>query len=196
MSCEATEQKSMSPTKARYCLKCREYFPVACFISEDGTDDMTVCNRHEPAKKGLRYCRGCDDFIALDLFPKRERPGYACRKHFNLHATGKRAHDKISQDPEKQNRTLQWRRFYNDCTKFRHENLEMSKTEVEIEILKIDPSATGNYALMPVDTKIPTTTQNLVVVTLEQRVTLMKLFDKKDTIAYLELVKEIRTSYQ
>jgi len=185
----------MSPTKARYCLKCREYFPVACFISEDGTDDMTVCNRHEPAKKGLRYCRGCDDFIALDLFPKRERPGYACRKHFNLHATGKRAHDKISQDPEKQNRTLQWRRFYNDCTKFRHENLEMSKTEVEIEILKIDPSVTGNYAVMPIDVTIPTTLLNVVVVTLEQRTTLMKMFDKKNTPAYLQMVKEIQASY-
>lgn len=196
MSCEATEQKSMSPTKARYCLKCREYFPVACFISEDGTDDMTVCNRHEPAKKGLRYCRGCDDFIALDLFPKTARPGYACRKHVNLHGGGKRAYDKISQDPEKQKRALQWRRFYNDGIKFRHETLEMSRADIQLEILKIDPSATGNYAVMPVDTKMPTTTKNLVVVTLEQRITLMKLFDKKDTPAYLEMVKEIQRCCQ
>ena len=194
MSCEATEQKSMSPTKARYCLKCREYFPVACFISEDGTDDMTVCNRHEPAKKGLRYCRGCDDFIALDLFPKTARPGYACRKHFNLHGGGKRAYDKISEDPLKHNHRLQWKRFYNDGIKFKHEPLGMSKSEVKLEILKVDPSVTGNYAVMPIDVTIPTTLLNVVVVTLEQRTTLMKMFDKKNTPAYLEMVKEIQAS--
>jgi len=47
---------------------------------------------------------------------------------------------------------------------------------------------------MPIDVTIPTTLLNVVVVTLEQRITLMKMFDKKNTPAYLEMVKEIQAS--
>jgi len=195
MSIQATHEKSMSPPKARYCVKCREYFLVPCFMSDDGTDDMTVCNRHEPEKIALRYCRGCDDFVALDLFPKTARPGYACRKHFNIHGGGKRAYDKISEDPLKNNHRLQIKRFYSDSSKFKHQTLKMSKKEIQLEILKIDPSVTGNYAVMPIDVTIPTTLLNVVVVTLEQRKTLMKMFDKKNTPAYLQMVKEIQASY-
>ena len=196
MMAEVTTAASPSPKKARFCVKCKQYFPVACFVSDDGTDDATICNRHEPAKNGLRYCRGCDDFVALDLFPKTIRPGYACKKHFYVHGGGKRCYDKISNDTSKNNLKLQWKRFYNDGIKFKHPKLGMCKREVEFEILKVDPSATGNYAVMPVDTTIPTSPQNVVVVTLQQRATLMKKLDRKLTVEYASMVSGILASYQ
>ena len=74
MASEIASGEPPVPTKARFCVKCKEYFAVACFVCNDGTDDATLCNRHEPEKNGLRYCRGCDDFVALNLFPKTKRP--------------------------------------------------------------------------------------------------------------------------
>ena len=196
MASEIVVKEAVLPAKARFCVKCKEYFPVACFVGKDGTADATLCNRHEPAKNGLRYCRGCDDYVALDLFPKKTRPGYACKKHFNMHGGGKRAYDKISNNPHKRNLKLQWKRFYNDSVKFKHPKTRMSKREVELEILKVDPSATGNYAVMPVDTRIATGPQNVVIVTLQQRKTLMKKVDMDDTAEYASMVSEILASYQ
>ena len=196
MLSDVTTAALSPPKKARFCVKYKAYFPVACFVSNDGTDNATLCNRHEPEKNGLRYCQGCDDFVALDLFPKKSRPGYACRKHFNMHGGGKRAYDKISNNPHKRNLKLQWKRFYNDGIKFKHPKTRMCKRDVELEILKVDPSATGNYAVMPVDTKKPTSPQNVVVVTLQQRKTLMKKVDMNDTVEYASMVLEILASYQ
>jgi len=72
----------------------------------------------------------------------------------------------------------------------------MCRREVEFEILKVDPSSTGNYAVMPVDTKIPTSPQNVVVVTLQQRTALMKKLDMNDTTEYAGMVSKILASYQ
>ena len=91
MASEIAVGEPVLPTKARFCVKCKDYFPVACFMSDNGTDDATLCNRHEPAKNGLRYCRGCDDFVALHLFPKSTKPGFACKKHVSLYGGGRNA---------------------------------------------------------------------------------------------------------
>jgi len=79
MASEIIMAEVVSPRKARFCIECKEYFPVECFVGKDCTDDATVCNRHEPAKKGLRYCRGCTDFITLDLF-KRPNTRFCLQK--------------------------------------------------------------------------------------------------------------------
>ena len=65
-----------------------------------------------------------------------------------------------------------------------------------MEILKVGPSATGNYAVMPVDIRIPTNTHNVFVVTLQQRKILMKKVDTKNTADYASMVSEILASYQ
>ena len=55
------------------------------FISDDGTLSENVCNRHELEKtldtNGLRYCKVCENYIALDLFPRTGAMSYICKKH-------------------------------------------------------------------------------------------------------------------
>jgi len=196
MTSDVTTAALPLPPKARYCVKCKDYFPVACFVSNDGTDDATLCNRHEPAKNGLRYCRGCDDFVALDLFPRGSRPGFACRKHVNVYGGGREIKQKRMRDPIIKRRTWAWKMAYGDGKKFKQIPIGMCQKEIETEINKVDKQETGNYVMMPIDTGKRITTENSVVVTLEQRKALMKLVNKQNIEEYTRIVLEIQNPYQ
>jgi len=184
MSSEETPEETPCVAKARFCEKCRYrsrvFVPIAFFISNDGTDESTVCNRHQAAEEGLRYCKGCGDFVTLDLFPRGKRPGFACRKHFHHYGGRRFSHDKAMQDPVRKRRKTQWLRFCQDGLKFKHTVVAMSRDELEAAILKIDPIAPDIYAVMPLDTKVPTASKNVIFVTLQQRTSLMKLVDKNN----------------
>jgi len=195
MASEITVGEAALPAKARFCVKCKDYFPVACFVGKDGTDDATLCNRHEPAKNGLRYCRGCGDYVALNLFPRGSRPGYACRKHVNVHGGGREIKQKRMNDPIKKRRTWQWKMAYDDGKKFKQIPIGMCQQEIEIEINKVDKQGTGNYVMMPMDTRKPITTENSVVVTLEERKVLMKLVNKQNIEEYTRILLEIQSAY-
>ena len=77
--------EEMAPKKGGYCVKCKKHIRVHYFVWKDGTTHQTTCNRHELEHKldsdGLRYCKVCDNFIKLDLFPKTGRTRYICKKH-------------------------------------------------------------------------------------------------------------------
>ena len=178
----------------RLCTKCREYFPVACFLLKDGTDNPTLCNRHEPAKKGLRYCRGCEDFVALDLFPKGYKQ-FACRKHMGVFGGVKESKKKQMGNPETKRRTQQWHRCYGDAKKFKHSLPCMGQAEIENEIRKIVSKDKEKYSVMPVDVNIKTSSENAVVVTHGQRKHLLKLFDSGDPAEYKRVVEDIQASY-
>ena len=192
-SSEVAAEKISSPPH-RLCTKCREYFPVACFLLEDGTDDLTLCNRHEPAKKGLRYCRGCKDFVALDLFPKGPKQ-FACRKHMGRFGGVKESKRKQMANPEIKRRTQQWHRCYQDGKKFEHSLPSMGQAEIEIAIRKVVSKDAEKYYVMPVDVNIKTSSENAVVVTHDQRKRLLKLFDSGDVAEYQRVVGEIQSSY-
>ena len=192
MSWEETPEEAPCLAKARFCEKCRVYVPIALFVSNDGTDESTVCNRHQAAEEALRYCKGCKDFVALDLFPRGKRPGFACRKHFHHYGGGRLYHDKAMQDPVRKRRKTQWLRFCRDGLKFRHTVVAMSRDELEAATLKIDPIAPDQYAAMPLDTKMPTAAKNVIFVTLQQRTLLMKLVDKNNLSEYAKIVAGIQ----
>ena len=192
MSSDNGIEKPPTPGKGRLCVRCKDYFPLACFMSEDGTDNPTVCNNHVP---NMRYCRGCGDFVKLDLFSKGPTRQFACRKHMNLYGGVKKAKKKQLANPETKRRTEQWRRCYQDGKKLRHAPPSMCQFAIEKEIQKVDSKSTGNYAVMPVDIKIATSPLNVTVVTLEQRVELMKLVDARDLDTYTRVLEAIQSSY-
>jgi len=71
----------------------------------------------------------------------------------------------------------------------------MCQIDIEIEIQKVDSKSSGNYAVMPVDTTIATSTLNVTVVTLKQRVELMKLVGSGDLDEYTRMLTAIKSSY-
>jgi len=132
----------------RYCVKCRTYMSVTCFTLEDGSTHASICDRHDAYKKGLRFCRGCNDYVALDLFPKGAL-AYACKKHMKLHGGSQKAKKKQMENPDTKRRTVQWRMCYVDAKKFKH-LLPMSPgrlfMRLRVRILRfVRPCARGGY---------------------------------------------------
>ena len=178
--------------KARYCVKCKQFFLVACFLSEDGTDNSTVCNRHESDKNGLRYCRGCNDFVALKLFPKTTKPGFACKAHVSLHGGGQKAKLKQMSDVNKKRRILAWKLCYTDRILFKQEKIAIRQNEIEDEVMKVDPTPLpGVYAVVPIDCTAMVSPQNIAVVTMKERKTLIKLFQANNIDTYAETIGHI-----
>ena len=152
MASEAVSGEPVLPVKARFCVKCKKHLPVACFMSKDGVHDDTLCNQHEPERNGLRYCRGCQDFVALALFPKGPKQ-FACRKHMNLYGGVQKSKKKQMENPDTRRRTQQWQRCYADGKKFKLSLPRMGQAAIEVEIRKVDKTGTGNYAVMPINVK-------------------------------------------
>jgi len=192
MSSEIITGEAPLAQKARFCVKCKDYFPVACFMSNDGIDNVTLCNRHEPAKNGLRYCRGCDDFVALHLFPKTTKPGFACKKHVSLHGGGRKAKLKQMKNVDKKRRILAWNLCYNDRKIFKQTTIAIRQNEIEKEVLKIDPNPLlGVYAVVPIDCTAIISPQNIAVVNLMERKALIKMFRVNNVDQYTQTICQI-----
>ena len=98
-------------------------------------------------------------------------------------------------DPIKKRRTWQWKKCYDDARKFKLNSIGMCQKEIEFEINKVDKQGTGNYVMMPIDTRKIITTENSVVVTLEQRKALMKLVNEKNIEEYTRTLLKIQSAY-
>jgi hypothetical protein len=192
MASEIVAGQPALPAKARFCVKCKDYFPVACFVSDNGTDDATLCNRHEPAKNGLRYCRGCNDFVALDLFTKGPTQAFACKKHLTLYGGGREAEHRRMQDVQKKRRIFIWRQCYTDRKIFNQATIAIRQNEIEKKVIKINPNPLpGVYAVVPIDCTAIVTPDNIAVVSLKERKTLIKMFRANETKKYAHTVAQI-----
>jgi len=183
--------------KACYCVKCRTFLPVAYFENTEivEAEGGAICDRHEAEKKNLLVFKGGDGFVALDLFPRRIAPGYACRKHMTAFGGIRESRQKRMRDPDTKRRAWQWKMCYNDATKFMNKRVAICEKDVDLEITKVDKTKSSKFALMPFDIEKMISVQNSVVVTLEQRKTLKKLAHKKKIHEYTILVTELRSLY-
>jgi len=185
------------PAKARFCVKCKNYFPLVFFVSDNGTDHATLCKTHQHAKNGMRYCRGCEDFVALDRFPKSTKPGFACKKHVFLHGGGRNAKLKQMTDIHQKRRILAWKLCYTDRKIFKQTKIAIGQNEIEIEVLKIDPNPLpGVYAVVPIDYTAIVNPQNIAVVSLMQRKKLIQMFKANDVAKYTHTISQIVSSHE
>jgi len=93
MACKITNSTPLSATDDRFCVKCNEFFPVSCFMSENGAVDHTLCNKHEAERNDVRLSRP----VMVDLVLTSERVNRcmvqcpACG-NVNYHGLGDHAH--------------------------------------------------------------------------------------------------------
>jgi len=78
---------------------------------------------------------------------------------------------------------------------FMNSRVAICEKDVDIEITKVDQTKSSKFALMPLDIEKIISTQNSVVVTLEQRKILKKLAHKKKIDEYTTLTTELRSFY-
>ena len=194
MASEIITGEAVLPPKARFCVKCKIYIPINYFMTDDGTLSETVCNRHELEQtldtKGLRYCQTCDDFIALDLFPRTGRTVYICKKHIYARQAVRKSVETEESHLHRKRLLWQWKLCWADSKQFRQRSMGMSQNEIDIEIAKIDNKRDRNHAVMPIDAEKKMTCENCVVVTLEKRKMLMKLVINEDLEGYAQMIKE------
>jgi len=194
MASEIVVKEAVLPAKARFCVKCKKYVPINYFVTDDGTLSETVCNRHELEKtldtNGLRYCKVCDNYIALDLFPRTGRTVYICKKHIYARQAVRKSVETEESHPHRKRLLWQWKLCWADSKKFRQRSMGMSQSEIDIEIAKIDNKGDRNHAVMPIDAEKKMTCENCVVVTLEKRKMLMKLVINEDLEGYAQMIKE------
>jgi len=89
MNSEITNSAPISPTDDRFCVKCNDYLPVACFVFGNDMEDSTLCNKHEAEREELRFSRP----VVVDLVHTRNNvntcmvqcPGCG---HVNHHGLG------------------------------------------------------------------------------------------------------------
>jgi len=194
MASEITVEEPALPVKARFCVKCKIYIPMDYFMTDDGTLSETVCNRHELEKtldtNRLRYCKVCENYIALDLFPRTGAMSYICKKHKYAADVVRRSKETEDSHPGKKRRLRQWKMCWADSRKFKQASLGMSENEVDLEIAKIDQKGTGAYRIMPIDVGKMMTAENCVAVTVQTRKKLMKMVAIDDLEGYAKMITE------
>jgi len=195
MASEIVAGQPALPAKARFCVKCKIYIPIHYFVTDDGTLSETVCNRHELEKtldtKGLRYCKVCDNYIALDLFPRTGAVSYICKKHKYEAEIVRKSKQTEDTHPGKKRRMRQWRKCWADSRTFKQTSIGMSQKEIDLEIAKIDHKGTGKYRIMPIDVEKIITAENCAVVTVQKRKKLMKMVATHDLSAYAKMISEV-----
>jgi len=195
MASEIVAGEPALPAKARFCVKCKIYIPINYFVTDDGTLSENVCNRHELEKtldtNALRYCKVCDNYIALDLFPRTGAMSYVCKKHKYASDVVRRSKQTEDTHPGKKRRLRQWKMSWADSRTFKQASLGMSENEIDLEIAKIDKKGTGEYRIMPIDVEKTMTTENCVVVTVQKRKKLMKMVAIHDLEAYAKTIEEV-----
>jgi len=194
MLSDVTTAALSPPKKARFCVKCKIYIPINYFVTDDGTVSESVCNRHELEKtldmKRVRYCKVCDNYIALDLFPRTGAMSYICKKHKYASDVARRSKETEGSHPGKKRRLKQWKRCWTDSRKLKQVSIGMSQIEIDVEIAKIDQKGTGQHAVVPIDVEKVITTENCVVVTTQKRKKLMKMVAMNDLEGYAKMVAE------
>ena len=149
------------------------------------------CEIRDDNSELLRYCKVCDNYIALDLFPRTGTGSYICKKHKYAAEALRKSKETEDTHPGRKRRRTQWQTCWNDSRAFKQVSIGMSQQEIDLEIAKIHPKGTGKHAVMPIDVAKIITTANCVVVTAETRKKLMKMVARNDLEGYAKMIAEI-----
>jgi len=95
-------------------------------------------------------------------------------------------------DPGHHLRVMQWKRSNTDGKTFKQGPVGLSHREIQTEIMKIDPKAADSHAVMLFVPQTVVSIGNVLVITMDQRKTLVKLFRKNKVDIYKIMVPESR----
>ena len=176
----------------RFCHVCHDFRPIAQFRKGQNH----VCQQHDEAPDpkecrkvpdGLRFCRVCQDVLPLTKFPPGQKR-YICRacswnrkgKAYKTKYYARRAHIQRL-----------WAMCYTDLAAFQtlFHQPRVGVTQADIAKLLEAGSFTASdavkLAVMPQDPRRPMDKENAVVVTREQRRTLLSMLAAGGTEAYV-----------
>ena len=172
----------------RFCHVCHDFRPIAQFRKGQNH----VCQQHDEAPgpkecrkvpDGLRFCRVCQDVLPLTKFPPGQKR-YICRacswnrkgKAYKTKYYARRAHIQRL-----------WAMCYTDLAAFYQPRVGVSQADIAklLEAGSFTASDAVKLAVMPQDPRRPMDKENAVLVTREQRRTLLSMLAAGGTEAYV-----------
>lgn len=146
-----------------------------------------------PDFDGRRYCRVCQDFLPLIKFPRGQRR-FTCKTHFWLRV-GKRAQQRLTEQPKKRMLSRIWMRLYKDRCVFGHTVVKLKQTDINsfLPDTDLDENADVNEILtklndiciMPIYPKSLLDKENVVVVDRGARSQLLQAYREGGEQRYL-----------
>ena len=174
--------------KARYCKRCCDYLPIAEF-SETDTVHTDICKRHDDLRaKTVRWCKTCNDFVCLSLFRKGVVE-FLCKKHM-YDQRGRKAMANVRNKPENIGFMSIRNICYVDMKTFKQNSIGLKREEIEMVTNSIIKSELIKFALLPIDPSKQMSIDNVVLVSREKRVNMMKIFKDNRHEEYEKIANE------
>jgi hypothetical protein len=172
--------------KFQYCCKCKDYFDPSQFEnSELGKSKSGICNKHtntlEPPET-QRFCREWNKKIPIECFSNGQKR-FICKKHFSSRTAAKCRQNRI-QIAGKVSAERAWNMCYRDSKKF--PTIKMNLTQKEILNIWQEANLSSDipFIILPVNTSIDISKENVIVLTKKNRKMLMKQVKKGNFKAY------------
>ena len=188
------------PMQARYCIKCKDFRPLASFpppLDDDAPGCIRVklmqnslCNRHEhDDEEKERFCKKCNAFSPVCNFAAGEK-SYTCNTHKYLRAD-KEKNKRHRDQPEQKRKMRPWRLCYNDRIKFKQSCINLKPNDIESLLQKIDPTLQTVCEVVPKDPLLIVSMQNFVVINDCDRNPLLRHIKNKNNQAYANMLPTI-----
>ena len=165
----------------RFCHVCNDFRPIDQFRKGQGH----VCRQHVevPDPDGLRFCRVCQDLLPLSRFAADQKR-FICRA-CTWKRTGKPARTKYRARRAHIQRL--WSMCYLDRAAFDQPRVGVTQTDIArlLEAGSFTVSDANKLAVVPQDPQLPMGKENAVLVTREQRRTLLSMLAAGGTEAYV-----------
>ena len=164
-----------------FCHACNDFRPIDQFRKGQGH----VCRQHVevPDPDGLRFCRVCQDLLPLSRFAADQKR-FICRI-CTWKRTGKPARTKYRE------RLAHIQRLWSMCYLYRaafdQPRVGITQTDIArlLEAGSFTVSDANKLAVMPPDPRLPMGKENAVLVTREQRRTLLNMLAAGGMQAYI-----------
>ena len=163
----------------RFCHVCNDFRPIAQF--KKGQNH--VCQQHEAPEPQGRFCRVCQDLLPLSRFAADQKR-FICRA-CTWKRTGKPARTKYRARRAHIQRL--WSMCYLDRTAFDQPRVGVTQTDIArlLEAGSHTVSDAVKLAVVPQDPRLPMDKENAVLVTREQRRTLLNMLAAGGMQAYI-----------
>lgn len=169
------------------------------------SNDLRVMNSSKlavvPDCNGVRFCRVCNQFLPICMFPKGQRR-YTCKTHLWARV-GIKAQKALLAKPRKKLLSSMWNSCYKDGRRLARclglDALDFSPTLTQADIgsmldadaLETQRSQLGvdQMALLPINLMAPLSTENVALVTKNER---RALFDKLRSVQKILKAKQLQ----
>ena len=173
----------------RYCCKCKDYIDSSQF---QDSETLSICNKHTKAIEPpdtLRFCRECNKHIPIEYFSNGQKR-FLCKKHYASRTADKCRQNRIK-IAGKVNAERAWNMCYRDSKKFPAIKMTLTQKEILNIWQEANISSELPFIILPVNSSIDISKDNVIVVDKKNRKMLMKQVKKGNFGGYNRKMQQL-----